>query len=98
MSERPRIMQMIPGPSRMHLLPRRQAPLRRLERAVPAAFLFDQIILDASHTLGGFENLRPRRVAFAEQNPISFSLPRRPVLAVQAVDASRIGSDPGHGV
>src|SRR6266699_492902 len=57
--------------SAAEVLPRVQATLRRFDCGKAAAFLFDQIIFDAAHGFGSFENRLPGRIAFAEQNAVA---------------------------
>jgi alcohol dehydrogenase (cytochrome c) len=83
-----------------HFLPGRQTTLGRLELRKAAAFLLDQVILDAAHALGGLEDFRPGRVAFTEQNAIGAVglLTCGPVLTVDAANAAGIRVDPGNRV
>jgi tetratricopeptide (TPR) repeat protein len=83
---------------RPHLLPVRQALLGTLHLLFGGAgFLFDEVVLDAAHRLGGREDGFPRRGAFAEVHGIPSTI-ARPVLAVHALDAARVRLDPGDRV
>src|SRR5204863_3586291 len=81
-----------------HLSPCRQAALCRLELREPAAFLLHQIELHTSDRLHRVEDPLPRRDPLSEQYPIPLVLgfgARRPVLEMDASDASRMSGDPG---
>src|SRR5262249_26459414 len=65
---------------------------RQLTAAGRAGFLLDQVVLDAAHTFGGIEDLRPRSGAFAERDVVAGG--RRPILAMHALDAAWIRLDP----
>src|SRR5262245_41772124 len=82
------------------LLKSRQTTFRRFERWVTAAFLLDQVILNASDRFGGLEDFEPWRVALAEKRAIApiFARARAPFLAVDGGDATRIGVYPGDRV
>src|SRR5215204_1361805 len=89
----------LPGPA--HLPPALQAPARRLELRVAAAFLLHQVELHSSHRLGGGEDLLPRADPLAEQYAKALLLrlrARRPVLEVKASDAARMALDPRNRV
>src|SRR5262245_66690007 len=80
-------------PSRSHLLPVRQALLGALHLLfLRAGLLLDQVVLQAAARLGGGEDLGPRGRALAEEHRVL--LAGRPVLAVHALDAPRVRSDP----
>src|SRR4029450_13162556 len=56
-------------------------------------FLFAEVLLAPAGPLDGVEDRLPRRVAFAERGVVAVG--HRPVLAVDALDPSRIRLDPG---
>src|SRR5215475_5785529 len=82
------------------LLKRRQTTFRRFERWETAAFLLDQVILNAADILSGLEDFEPWRVTLAEKRAkaLFFARARAPFLAVDGGDAARIGVDPGDRV
>src|SRR3954452_20719877 len=61
-----------------------------------ARFLFDQVVLDSAFGFDRVEDLFPGGVAFAERDRVGLS--GRPVLTMDALDASGIGVDPGDWV
>src|SRR5262247_2335293 len=77
--------------SASQLLKRRQTTFRRFERWEPAAFLLDQVILNASDRFGGLEDFEPWRVALAEKRAIALIFARAPFFTVDGGDAARIG-------
>src|SRR5271165_776695 len=69
-----------------------------LQLGEPAAFLFDEVILDPAAVLGRLENSFPVSHTLPEQHLVAFGRVRRPVFAVDRVDAPRVRSDPCHWV
>src|SRR5215212_10569421 len=84
-----------------HLSPRCETPLCRLQLGEPAAFLLHQVELHAANRLHRVEDLLPRSDALAEQDAKALLLglrAGRPILQVNAPDASRMAFDPGDRV
>src|SRR5262245_65428480 len=80
------------------MLNSRQTTFRRFERWETAAFLLDQVILNASGRFGGLEDFEPWRVALTEKRAIALIFARAPFFTVDGGDAARIGVDPGDRV
>src|SRR5208283_2247679 len=74
----------------------RQAAFDTFQRREAAAFLLDEIVLDAAAVFGRLEDRRPRRHALAKQHLVA--LVRRPILTVNAADAAGAGANPRHRV
>src|SRR5213082_1148339 len=87
-----------PRPSRAQLLPVIETALHHLELAAVcgAGFLFDQVVLHSTSGLDSVENLPPWRVAFTERDIVAAV--GRPILAVHALDPTRVRVDPGNRV
>src|SRR5438552_2906968 len=75
-----------------------QASARGFKLGVAASLLFDQIILDSAHALGGLKNALPVGYAFSEQYLVMLIGLRRPLLTMDGPNAAGVGSDPGHRV
>src|SRR5271165_3910749 len=84
--------------SYMRRAKRLQALACRIHFGEPAAFLFDEVILDPAAILGHLENSFPISHTLPEQDLVAFGRVRRPVFAMDRVDAPRIGPDPCHWV
>src|SRR5688572_28166271 len=74
-----------------------QGTLGRSEWSEAAALLLDEVVLDTAHGLGGFEDARPGRVAFTEEQA-AFRLVARRVLEVVRLHASGVRLDEGHRI
>ena len=73
-----------------------EAAFGGFELGVVAAFLLDEVILEAAHGFGGGEKFLPGRDAFTEQNTIAFF--RRPILAMHGTNATGVALDPADGI
>src|SRR5215475_9740360 len=70
-----------------------EAALGGFEWGEAAAFLLEEIVLEAASIFGGGEDFFPGGDALSEEDLVALS--GGPVLAVHRADAARVGADPG---
>src|SRR5260370_8719754 len=75
-----------------------QAAAHGIEFGKPAAFLFDQVILDATGDFGRFKNIFPLCGAFSKQNRVTLCRFCGPVLEMERADCARFRANPANGI
>src|SRR6266702_4525539 len=75
-----------------------EAALGGFEFGETAAFLLDQIVFGAANVFRRGKNGLPVGFAFTEQNRITLRRVRRPILAMQRVNAARVRANPSHRI